>query len=116
MTRHITGRFPHPPGRQHRLGLDTGQPQGVTDGSSGRRFGLTGLDGQFLGNAECDLLARLDLDGFAGRWVPVWRSPLSRDRRTDKAPPVDTASDDGDIFAPIPPSQQTIWPRVGPGL
>ena len=42
----------------------------------------------------------------------VWRSPLSDDRRTDKAPPVDAASDDGDIFALMPPPQQTIWPRV----
>ena len=46
----------------------------------------------------------------------VWRSPLSDDRRTDKAPPVDAASDDGDIFALMPPPQQTIWPRVWPGL
>ena len=46
----------------------------------------------------------------------VWRSPLSDVRRTDKAPPVNTASDYGDIFALMPPPQQTIWPRVWPGL
>jgi hypothetical protein len=46
----------------------------------------------------------------------VWRSRLSDDRRTDKAPPVDAASGDGDIFALMPPPQQTIWPRVWPGL
>jgi hypothetical protein len=36
----------------------------------------------------------------------------SDERRTDKAPPVDAASDDGDIFALMPSSQQTIWPLI----
>ena len=46
----------------------------------------------------------------------VWRSPFSDDRRTDEARPVDAASNDGDIFALMPPPPQTIWPRVWPGL
>jgi hypothetical protein len=54
-------------------------------------------------------------DDTNGRPI-VCRSPLSEDRRTDKAPSVDAASDDGDIFTLIPPPQQTIWPRVWPGL
>ena len=46
----------------------------------------------------------------------VWRSPPSDHRRTDRVPPVDAALDDGDIFALMPPPQQTIWPRVWQGL
>jgi hypothetical protein len=46
----------------------------------------------------------------------VWRSALSDDRLTDNAPPADAAPDDGDIYALTPPRQQTIWPRVWPGL
>jgi len=46
----------------------------------------------------------------------VWRSRCSDDRRTDSAPPVDETPDDGDNFVLMPPPQQTIWPRVWPGL
>jgi hypothetical protein len=46
----------------------------------------------------------------------VWRSTLSDDHRTDTTPPVDAAPDEHDIFAPLPPPQQTIWPRIWPGL
>jgi hypothetical protein len=46
----------------------------------------------------------------------IGRPIVCRSRRTDKAPPVDAASDDGDIFTLVPPPQQTIWPRVWPGL
>ena len=46
----------------------------------------------------------------------VWRSPPSDDGRTEKVPPVDAAPDEHDIFAPLPAPQQTIWPRVWPGL
>jgi hypothetical protein len=46
----------------------------------------------------------------------VWRFPRSEDQRTDEAPPADAAPDDYDIFAQMPPPQQTIWPRVWPGL
>ena len=44
----------------------------------------------------------------------VWRPVLSdgAQRQIDKPPLVDAASDDGDIFALMPPPQQTIWPRV----
>jgi hypothetical protein len=45
----------------------------------------------------------------------ICRSHLSEDRRTD-GPPVDAAQDDGEILALMPPPQQTIWPRVWPGL
>jgi hypothetical protein len=46
----------------------------------------------------------------------VRRSPLPDDSRIDKVPPADATSDDGDILALMPPPQQTIWPRVWPGL
>jgi hypothetical protein len=50
--------------------------------------------------------------GGIARTAIVWRSRPSDERRTEKAPPVDAASNDGDIFALMPSSQQTIWPLI----
>jgi hypothetical protein len=47
---------------------------------------------------------------------PIMAIPPSDDRLTDKTPPVDAAPNDADIFALLPPPQQTIWPRVWPRL
>jgi hypothetical protein len=48
----------------------------------------------------------------------VWRSavPDITACRTANPPSLDGMPDDGDIFALMPPPQQTIWPRVWPGL
>jgi hypothetical protein len=58
----------------------------------------------------------MDTNGDTNGPPIVWRFPLSGDQRTDEAPPADAVSDDADIFALVPPPQQTIWPRVWPGL
>jgi hypothetical protein len=48
----------------------------------------------------------------------VWRStdPDIAGRQTANPLTADAKPDDDDIFALMPPPQQTIWPRVWPGL
>jgi hypothetical protein len=48
----------------------------------------------------------------------VWRSAVPRYHRLpdSRPPPEDETPDDGDTFALMPPAEQTIWPRVWPGL
>jgi hypothetical protein len=42
----------------------------------------------------------------------VYRSPFPDDLRTDNAPWTRRPPDDRDLFAPMPPPQQTIWPGL----
>jgi hypothetical protein len=48
----------------------------------------------------------------------VWRSagPDIASRQTVNPLTAGATPDDDDIFALMPPPQQTIWPRVWPGL